>query len=1025
MLCVPKAAVSRPLGFPIVIAISAQPLTLTRICWPEATLGATFATFARESHFAGFCALYMSKSLYIIDAFSQIFRAYWSPAARRRSVRGKPVGAAFIFARMCLALIQKQKPDFLVAAFDSKEKTFRDDIYKEYKAGREAMPEDLAEQLPLVRSILEAMGIPVLEVPGLEADDIIGVLSRLGEKKGYEVRLISRDKDLKQLLTEHIKLLNEEENSTYGPEELQAEFGLRPEQFLEVLALAGDTVDNIPGAKGVGVKTAAKLLAEHGTMEKIFAAAESGAIKQPKLRENLIAFKPEAPLSRQLAAIVTDGEWAKKVPFDEKAATLHPLDSRKDKLLPLLVDLNFNSIVEDLGWKAEAASSGTGAQSASDGLEAKTQPDKKAQTEGKLGGTQKSMFGSAPAKPSAPPPPKELVEAQTKYSTIDSPDAFKKLIERLKKAKTFALHCLADEPTPLEESDEEEEEGKPQTANRERQTATLVGIGFAFEPGDACFLPLNAAIKPAAAFDALKPILENAKINKRGHDLKRDMRLLLAQGIDMAGAESDTKLDAFMLDTVREDARLDSLSREFLGMDIPGVETIAGGDKRHPGKLADAEAARVSAYGAMCADYALRVSRILEPQLKAQDLITLTHELELPLVQVLAHMEVRGIKIDQPYLAKLNKEMAARIAELEKEIHKLAGQEFTVNSPKQLGAILFDKLNLPVQGKTAKGTGRSTDMGTLEKLAPLHPLPAKVVEYRHQAKLKSTYVDALPLLADEKGRVHTSYRQTVATGRLSSKDPNVQNIPVRTELGQKIRRAFIADKGHKLISADYSQIELRLLAHVSDDPHLKQAFHDGEDIHKAVASKVFGISLKEVTKEQRNTAKTVNYAVLYGQSAFGLSQLLNVSRADATMFIENYFSGYPNVKELQTKVLEGCRKDGYVTTLLGRKRYLPEITSKNAMLRSQAERQAFNTVLQGTAADLIKKAMLNVHAAVESKKLPYAMLLQVHDELVFEAPEKEAKKCAEFAQEKMSGAMKLSVPLVVDVGIGDNWLEAK
>lgn len=1022
MLCTPKAAVSRRLGFPIVIAISAQPLTLTRIRWPEATLGAHFATFARESHLAGFCALYMSQSLYIIDAFSQIFRAYWSPAARRRSVRGKPVGAAFIFARMCLALIQKQKPDFIVAAFDSKEKTFRDDIYPQYKAEREAMPEDLAEQLPLVRSILEAMGIPILEVPGLEADDIIGVLSKLGEKKGYEVRLVSRDKDLKQLLSEHVKLLNEEDGSTYGPEELKAEFGLRPEQFLEVLALAGDSVDNIPGAKGVGVKTAAKLLAEHGSLEKIFTAAESGAIKQPKLRENLIAFKPESKLSRQLAAIVTDGEWAAKVPFDESAAKVHDLEERKAKLLPLLVDLNFNSIVEDLGWKAEAIASSP--ESGVRSPESKsTNAAPKAET-GAPKGVQKSMFGSAPAKPSAPPPPKELVEAQAKYATIDTPDDFKKLIDRLKKTKTFALHCLADEPAPLEESDDEEED-KPRAASSEPRTATLVGIAFAFEPGEACYLPLNAAIKPAAAFDALKPVLESAKINKRGHDLKRDMRLLLAQGIDMAGAESDTKLDAFMLDTVREDARLDSLSREYLGLDIPGVETIAGGEKRRPGKLADADAKRVSAYGAMCADYALRVSRILEPQLKAQDLVKLTHELELPLVQVLAHMETRGIKIDQAYLAKLGKEMAERIGELEREIHKLAGQEFTVNSPKQLGAILFDKLNLPVQGKTAKGTGRSTDMGTLEKLAPLHPLPAKVVEYRHQAKLKSTYVDALPLLADEKGRVHTSYRQTVATGRLSSKDPNVQNIPVRTELGQKIRRAFIAEKGHKLISADYSQIELRLLAHVSDDPHLKQAFHDGEDIHKAVAAKVFGIALKDVTKEQRNTAKTVNYAVLYGQSAFGLSQLLNVSRAEATQFIENYFSGYPNVKELQTKVLEGCRKDGYVTTLLGRKRYLPEITSKNAMLRSQAERQAFNTVLQGTAADLIKKAMLNVHAAVEAKKLPYAMLLQVHDELVFEAPEKEAKKCAEFAKEKMSGAMKLSVPLVVDVGIGDNWLEAK
>lgn len=957
----------------------------------------------------------MAKSIYIIDGFSQIFRAYYSPAARRRSVRGKPVGATFIFARMCLALIEKHKPDFLVCALDPQGPTFRDEIYPDYKGDREAMPEDLREQLPLIRRFLDACEIAVVETPGLEADDVIGVLARRCEQAGMEVRLVSRDKDLKQLLSPRVKLINEEDGSTYGPEELQTEFGLRPEQFVDVLALAGDSVDNIPGAKGVGVKTAAKLLAEHGTLDGVFAAAESGAIKQPKLRENLLAFRPEAPLSRRLAQIVTDGQWADKVPFDEKAATVHPLQSVKAKLLPLLVELNFNSIVEDLGWKDEA----TALQSENAPAEQPAAPKPKAT------GAQKSLFGAAPSKENAPPPPAALTQVESNYTCVESALDFKRLVERVSKSKSLCLHCLADEPAPIEESDDDEGAEQPQAASRELRAATLVGIAFAFAPGDACYLPLNAGHKPQALFDALKPWLENSRLAKRGHDLKRDMRLLLAQGIGLRGIESDTKLDAFLLDTVREDARLDSLAREYLGLDIPPLETVAGGDKRRPGRLAQAEVSRVSNWGAMCADFALRVSLAFEPQLKEQGLKKLAEELEIPLVEVLAHMEFKGVKIDQPYLAQLSREMGARITELEKEIHGLAGFEFTVNSPKQLAGVLFDKLNLPVQGKTAKGTGRSTDMSTLEKLAPLHPLPAKVVEYRHQAKLKSTYVDALPLLADERSRVHTTFRQTVATGRLSSKDPNIQNIPVRTELGQRIRRAFIAEKGCKLVSADYSQIELRLLAHVTQDAHLISAFKAGADIHRHVAAQVFDVPEKSVSKEQRNAAKTVNFGLIYGQGAFGLSQQLGISRGEAQAFIEKYFAQYPTVKETINRVIEDCRRQGFVTTLLGRKRFLPEIASKNAMLRAQAERQAFNTVLQGTAADLIKRAMLEIHREIEGKKLPFAMLLQVHDELVFEAPEKEAKACAAFAQKKMSGAMELAVPLVVDVGIGENWLDAK
>ncbi|MCC6573753.1 MAG: DNA polymerase I [Planctomycetes bacterium] len=974
----------------------------------------------------------MPKSLYIIDGYSQIFRAYYSPAARRRSVRGKPVGAVYLFTRMLVALMRKHKPDYLVCTLDPHGPTFRDELYADYKATRDEMPEDLREQLPTIRAMIEACGVPIYETPGLEADDVIGILSLQAEKQGMDVRLVSRDKDLKQLLSDRVMLINEEDGSTYGPAELKAEFGLTPPQFIEVLALAGDTVDNIPGAKGVGQKTAAKLLCEYGTMAKIFAAAESGAIKQPKLRENLVAFKPESVLSRQLTEIVRDGERGKKVRLDPNMSQLHPLN--KEKLLPLLVELNFNSIIEELGWKVEAAllggetgaqtereASASGAKTAESAVSGPQTADREKQGAAKP--VQKALFGGMPARPEQPPPPPELAIATGKYAIVDKA-AFKALVARLKAAKTFAMFTVADEPRAVAATETDEEEDEVVAAAQPLQRRQVLGVAFAFAPGDAAYVPVSAVALPAMT-DALKPVFEEAKIGKIGHDIKRDMRMWLGQGVAIRGVVSDTKLDAFLLDTSREDAKLDSLSREFLQLDLPDVAAVAGGDKRHPGLLADAPVARVGAWGAQCADFALRVSQLLLEQVKAQKMDKLATELELPLIQVLAAMEYEGIKIDKPYLAKLSKEMQADITRIEAECHKLASCTFTVNSPKQLAEVLFDKLQLPVQGKTARGKSRSTDMSVLEKLAPMHPLPKLIVDYRHLAKLRSTYVEQLPLLADEKDRVHTTYRQTVATGRLSSNDPNVQNIPVRTELGRKIRRAFIAEKDCKLISADYSQIELRLLAHISGDEHLTAAFKRGEDIHKAVAAKVFGVAEKDVSKDQRNQAKTVNFGVIYGQGAFGLSQQLGIGRADAQAFIDNYFANYPRVRELINEVIAGCRKDNFVTTLFGRRRYLPEIQSKNAMLRAQAERQAFNSVLQGTAADLIKRAMLAGQREIEEKKLPWRMLLQVHDELVFEAPKKEADACSEFAKRVMSEAMTLKVPLLVEAGIGDNWLDAK
>jgi DNA polymerase-1 len=919
----------------------------------------------------------MSKNLYIIDGHSQIFRAYYSPAARSRTVRGKPIGAVYLFTRMLQALMKKHKPDFLVCVLDPHGPTFRDKIYDQYKANRSPMPEDLREQIPIMLKIVEAFQVPVVQVEGFEADDVIGSLAKQAAQHKMEVRLVTKDKDLKQLLEPHIRMLNADDDSLYGVEQLKEELGVTPEQFIDVQALAGDTVDNIPGAKGIGMKTAAELIRQYGSLNEVLKHAEE--IKQPKRRENLIAFKPEAELSRTLVTIKTDVD----VKLDPDAAKLK--EPRKEDLLPLLNELNFKSVLKELGWDE-------GAPAAEEPAEPGAKKSKPAK------GAQVSLFGEA-----APPPPipEGLATAGADYTLVNDAAAFEKFRKATAKASRWSIHCAAE------------------------AYDDLAGIAVCTAPGKAWYLPLNSStLDRAAVLDALQSRLMDPSLPKIGHDIKADLRALLLKQQDMRGITSDTKLLAFLIDASREDAKLDSLSREFLRLDMLNLDQLLG-DKKSRKRLMDVDPERVTQYACQHADYALRVNDVLAPEVKKLNLDKLASELEFPLIEVLGHMEHRGIKIDKPYLKKLSADFDKDIHALEKQAYKLAGRDFSLGSPKQLGAVLYDELKLPEQGKTAKGTGRSTDIGALEALAPLHELPAKVLEWRHLSKLKSTYVDQLPDLADSEGRVHTTYRQTVATGRLSSKDPNLQNIPVRTETGKKIRRAFIAADGNSLISADYSQVELRILAHIADETAMIKAFKDGIDIHNATAAGIFNVKPEKVTGEQRNVAKTVNYAVLYGQSAFGLSQGLGISRGEAREFIDNYFNSHPKVAKLSEQILDQCRKDGYVMTLAGRKRFLSDITSKNVMVRKQAERQAFNTVLQGTAADLIKMAMLNAHAEIEKKKLPYRMLLQVHDELVFEAPKAEAKACAEFARKVMAGAMKLKVPLDVDAGIGPNWLEAK
>ncbi|MHC4840918.1 MAG: DNA polymerase I, partial [Planctomycetota bacterium] len=710
-------------------------------------------------------------------------------------------------------------------------------------------------------------------------------------------------------------------------------------------------------------------------------------IKQPKRRENLIAFRDHAELSRQLVTIRKD------VPIDLDVEGSKLTDPDKETLQPLLTELNFKSILKDLGWGIEEDTpEKKPTKKPADKAPDKPKKKSKKKTDSAPAG-QMSMFGEA-----APKPKKAVLEANVDYIVVANEKSLTAALKKLSKAKSLAVHAASED------------------------YSSPAGVALAIKPGQAWYLPFNDDNLPGVQ-SKLQDVL-NSGARKVGHNLKHDKRCLLASDIELTGESVDTRIQAFLLDGSREDAKLAALSREFLGKDTVEWDALFG-DKKTRKPLQEQPFDKVAQYACQFADYALRVSDTLAPMLKKLELSKLATEVEYPLIDVLSRMEFAGIRIDKAYLNELADSMGEAIEVLQTECHKLAGKEFNIGSPKQLAAILFDDLGLPVQGKTAKGTGRSTDVGTLEKLKELHELPAKVLEFRHLSKLKSTYVDQLPDLADDDSRVHTTYRQTVATGRLSSKDPNLQNIPVRTESGRKIRKGFVAKPGHKLVVADYSQIELRILAHIANEKAMIDAFKSGEDIHAATASKLFGIKADEVDKEQRTVAKTVNFGVLYGQSAFGLSQTLGIPRKEAKAFIDNYFEIHPKVKTLTASVLDECKDKGYVTTLAGRKRYLPEIKSKNVMVRKAAERQAFNTVLQGTAADLIKMAMLNADIEIRQKKHSWRMLLQVHDELVFESPKKDAKACAEFAERVMSGAMKLKVPLDVEAGIGDNWLEAK
>lgn len=920
--------------------------------------------------------------LILVDGSSYLYRAYHAFPPLTNSA-GEPTGAMYGVLNMLRSLIMQYQPSHVAVVFDAKGKTFRDELFESYKSHRPPMPDDLREQIAPLHEMVEAMGLPLLVVSGVEADDVIGTLARQASQKGIPVLISTGDKDMAQLVEPNITLINTMTNTILGPQEVVDKYGVPPELIIDFLALMGDSSDNIPGVPGVGEKTALALLQGIGSLEKIYDSLDEIAALgfrgsktlAPKMEEN----REVAFLSYQLATIKTDVELDKSC--EELAITkpnaekLHQLFSRYE-FKRWLADVENGTWMEGKSAKSSAAAS---------------------KTEKKI-----EAVMSAPT-----------LSAEN-YQTILEKADLDRWVEKLASASLFAFDTETD--------------------SLDTQEAHLVGMSFAIEPGYAAYLPLGHDYLDAPAqlplndvLAVLKPILESEKILKVGQNLKYDAEVLLNYDIELKGIEFDTMLESYVLNSVAGMGRhdMDSLAERHLNHKTVSFEEIAGKGKKQLtfNQIALEQAAN---YAAEDADVTLLLHQALYPQLEAEPKLNkVFREIEMPLVPVLVRMERKGVLIDAAVLAAQSKEITARLAELEKEAFELAGEEFNLASPKQLQAILFEKLQLPVVKKTPSGAP-STNEEVLEELALNHALPKLLLEHRSLAKLKSTYTDKLPLvISPQTQRVHTSYHQAVtATGRLSSRDPNLQNIPVRTEEGRRIRQAFIARQGYKVVAADYSQIELRIMAHLSQDKGLLTAFAEGKDIHRATASEVFGVPLDEVTSDQRRSAKAINFGLIYGMSAFGLARQLGIPRGEAQRYMDLYFERYPGVLRYMENTRHQASEQGYVETLEGRRLYLADIKSSNGMRRKAAEREAINAPMQGTAADIIKKAMIAVDAWLQTEKPHADMLMQVHDELVFEVKESALDSVTAKIRELMEQSMQLDVPLKVDVGIGDNWDEA-
>lgn len=888
------------------------------------------------------------QTVYLIDGTAYIHRAYHAIRSLSNS-KGLPTNAVFGFARMIIKLMADKSPDYAAMFFDSRGPTFRHDLYPDYKANRPPMADDMAVQIPYIKELTAGFNIPIFELPGYEADDLIGTVARRAAAEGFDVVMVTGDKDFMQLITERITIWDPMKDEVLNRDTVKAKHGLEPGQMLDVLGLAGDASDNIPGVPGIGPKTAVSLLQSFGSMDGIYENIDRIVSKTQK--EKLAAHKDQAFLSRNLARINTESP----IDIDVPAFRVTPPDN--NKLAKIFQELEFRQLQKDF--------------------------------------------------------PVESDLSDKQYQAVLDEAALSDLIARLSKAKILAVDT--------------------ETTSIDPMTAKLVGMSFALRPHEAFYIPLGhdypgapAQLNFANVLQRLKPVLENPEIEKTGQNIKYDWAVLRRHGADLRGVTFDTMIASYLINPEKRAHNLDQIARDFLDHHmISYAQTVTGEDGKMR-NFSEVEIDRAVPYACEDADITLMAREKLAPLLAAQNLTPLFETVEMPLVPVLMRMERTGIRVDKDRLSETSKHLSHQLTDIEQQIYAAAGEEFNIQSPQQMGVILFDKLKLPAQKKTKKKTAYSTDVDVLTALAGLHELPALVLRHRMLAKLKSTYVDALfELVNPQTGRVHTSFNQTItATGRLSSSNPNLQNIPIRTEEGREVRRAFIPQDGWSFIALDYSQIELRLLAHYSGDEILVDAFQKDEDIHTRTAAEVFQALPGMITQELRQQAKTINFGIMYGMSAFSLSKELGISQKMAKTYIDHYFSRYSGVKRFIDAAVETSRRTGVTVTEMGRIRFLPDINSQNASLRGFAERNAVNAKIQGTAADLIKLAMIRVDAALAEKGLRSAMLLSVHDELVFEAPPEEIDTVKALAADIMENVWELRVPLKVSVAVGKDWAEA-
>ena len=930
------------------------------------------------------------KRLFLLDAYALIYRAYFSfIRAPRVNSKGFNTSAAFGFTTTLLDLIKREKPTHIAVVFDTAAPTDRHIAHTDYKANREEMPDDIRSNVPYIRRIIEAMNIPVLESDGYEADDVIGTLAKKAEAEGYITYMVTPDKDFGQLVTDKIIMYKPgrggDPPEKLGPKEICERWGLQTtDQVKDILGLMGDAVDNIPGIPGIGEKTAIKLVQQFGSLEGVLENADKLKGKQ---QENVIAFAEQGRMSKALATIIIDAP----VELNHDALHLDPPD--KDKVLEVFSELEFRNLTNRvLGVEAPAEEKGTTRKAA---RTATQQVD--------LFGTHVDADGNVELSDLA-----NIDTVPHRYFLVEGNESLYMLVAQLKKQPRF---CFDTETTGTDE-----------------RTAELVGLAFSWKPHEGHYVPVPADRNEAQRIvDIFKPVLESEAIGKVAQNAKYDIRVLANYGVEVKGPLFDTMVAHYML---KPDLRhgMDYLSKTYLNYRPVSIETLIGPKGKGQRNMRDVDMNAVKEYSAEDADVTWQLAEKFAPMLDADEVTALFNEVEMPLVSVLADMETEGIRIDIPALKAFSEELGVDILRLQEEIHKVCGVPFNIDSPKQMGDVLFETLKLGGDKVKKTRTGQyQTSEDILQEMSSAHPVIPLILDYRSLRKLKGTYVDTLPEAADkDTHRVHTNYLQTVAaTGRLASNDPNLQNIPIRTEKGREIRKAFVPrDTNYLLLSADYSQIELRIIAHMSGDHNMQEAFRQGLDIHAATAAKVFNVDITAVSREQRSRAKAVNFGIAYGQGAFGLSQGLGIPRAEAKQIIDDYFAQFPGVRGYMDEMIGFCRTNGYVKTLMGRRRYLPDITSANNTVRAQAERVAINAPMQGTAADIIKVAMVNIHHELKQRKLRSKLLLQVHDELVFDAHMEEAEELKGLVRERMEGAMELAVPLVVDMGMGKNWLEA-